>query len=128
MLDQDIAAEGEVMTLDGLTILALEDEPIIALVLEDLLEIAGARACLAETLDEAVTLLDTQEIQAAILDVNVQGQESYPVARLLAEQDIPFIFASGYGDARHPPEFANVPTTAKPYNLADLERAFASLD
>jgi DNA-binding NtrC family response regulator len=116
------------MTLDGLTILALEDEPIIALVLEDLLEMGGGRACVAETLEEAFALLDAQEIQAAILDVNVQGQESYPVARKLAEQDIPFIFASGYGDARHPPEFASVPTTAKPYNLADLQRAFATLD
>ena len=115
------------MTLDGLTILALEDEPIIALVLEDLLEIGGARVCLAETLKEAFAMLHEKDIQAAILDVNVQGQESYPVARALVEQDIPFIFASGYGDARHPPEFATVPTAAKPYSLADLERAFALL-
>lgn len=115
------------MTLEGLTILAVEDEPIIGLVLEDLLETGGARALLAETLDQAFAMLESTGVDAAILDVNLQGQDSYPLARSLAERDVPFIFASGYGDARHPEEFAGVPTTAKPYSLADLERAFAGL-
>lgn len=115
------------MTLEGLNVLALEDEPIIALVLEDLLESIGARVCLAESLEDAFSLLDAREIHAAVLDVNLQGRDSYALARALAAQDIPFIFASGYGDAHHPPEFASVPTTSKPYDQRDLERAFAAV-
>jgi hypothetical protein len=59
--------------------------------------------------------------------VNLQGRDSYPLAALLTERGLPFIFASGYGDALHPDAFAGVPTTAKPYNLADLQAAFATL-
>jgi DNA-binding response OmpR family regulator len=127
MHDHRDIAEGALMKLEGLTILAVEDEPVISLVLEDLLESCGARPLVAETIDHAEALLDTMVIDAAILDVNLQGRDSYPLAALLTERGLPFIFATGYGDALHPGRFAGVPTTAKPYNLGDLEAAFAAL-
>ena len=57
------------------------------------------------------------------LDVNVHGTLSYAVAQLLAEREIPFIFATGYGDRSHPVEFADVPTVSKPYSADDICKA-----
>jgi DNA-binding response OmpR family regulator len=111
------------MIIDGATILVLEDEPIIGLALEDMLVSKGATVVYASRMEEAHEALAQSEIDAAILDVNVHGRMSYPVAASLAELTIPFIFATGYGDSSHPPEFRTVPTIAKPYSAAELEAA-----
>ena len=113
------------MMLSGTTILVLEDEPIIGLALEDMLMGEGAFVLLASGLEEARQMIASREIDSAILDVNVHGAQSYPVALLLAEQEVPFIFATGYGDRSHPSEFAGVPTIAKPYSLGDISSALA---
>lgn len=107
----------------GRRILIVEDEPIIALALEDMLADHGADVYLAERLDEAFMLFEREPVDAAILDVNVHGHRSYPLAQALLERRIPFIFATGYGDSSHPPEFCDIPTIAKPYRMADIERA-----
>ena len=111
------------MTLNGATILVLEDEPIIGLALEDILVSRGASVVYASRMEEAHEALEDAEIDAAILDVNVHGHMSYPVAASLTELAIPFIFATGYGDSSHPPEFRDVPTIAKPYSAVELEAA-----
>ena len=111
------------MILDGATILVLDDEPILGLALEDMLISKGATVVYASRMEEAHDALAEAEIDAAILDVNVHGNMSYPVAASLAELTIPFIFATGYGDSSHPPEFRAVPTIAKPYSAAELEAA-----
>jgi DNA-binding response OmpR family regulator len=111
------------MTIAGRTILVLEDEPVIALALEDLLLDGGAEPLSAGSLQAARELVASGGVDAAILDVNVNGEPSYPVARELAAAGIPFIFATGYGAAAHTAEFAGVPTVAKPYSLADIEAA-----
>lgn len=113
------------MSLAGSTILVLEDEPIIGLALEDMLTGEGAFVLLASGMEEARQLVASRRIDSAILDVNVHGVQSYPVALLLAERNVPFIFATGYGDRSHPPEFAGVPTIAKPYSLGDIQLAMA---
>ena len=113
------------MTLDGATILVLEDEPIIGLALEDMLVSLGATVVFASRMEEAHAALEEAKIDGAILDVNVHGHMSYPVAATLSELAIPFIFATGYGDSSHPAEFRAVPTIAKPYSAAELEAAFA---
>ena len=111
------------MILNGATILVLEDEPIIGLALEDMLVSRGATVVYASRMEEAHEALADAEIDAAILDVNVHGHMSYPVAASLTELSIPFIFATGYGDSSHPAEFRAVPTVAKPYSAAELEAA-----
>ena len=113
------------MTIEGATILVLEDEPIIGLALEDMLVTKGATVVYASRMEEAHEALAQSEIDAAILDVNVHGQMSYAVAASLTELTIPFIFATGYGDSSHPPEFRSVPTIAKPYSAAELEAALS---
>ena len=56
----------------------------------------------------------------------MHGLQSYPVASLLAERDVPFIFATGYGDRSHPTEFAGIPTISKPYSAEDIRLALGS--
>ena len=111
------------MTLDGATILILEDEPIIGLALEDMLSVQGASVLHASRIEEACDLIAQEQVDSAVLDVNVHGALSYPVAQILAEREIPFIFATGYGDRSHPPEFAGVPTVSKPYSADDIRKA-----
>lgn len=111
------------MTLDGACILVLEDEPVLAMALEDMLLDAGATPVVVDTLAQALATIGQHRFDAAILDVNVHGQMSYPVADTLAESAIPFVFATGYGEALHTSRFAEAPTVTKPYNVFDLLRA-----
>lgn len=111
------------MKLDGSRILILEDEPIIGLALEDMLQRQGAHVFFASGIEEACELIEAEPVQSAILDVNVHGTQSYPVASMLTERRIPLIFATGYGDRSHPDEFAKIPTISKPYSAEDIRKA-----
>lgn len=113
------------MTLAGKSILVLEDEHIIAFALEDMLLEKGARPQLASSVEQAHELLERTHFDGAILDVNIHGNSSYPVAKVIRERRIPFMFATGYGEALHPSEFADIPTISKPYNVLDIERLLA---
>lgn len=114
------------MNIGGSTILVVEDEPIIGFALEDMLTDEGATTVLAPSTETALSLLESERIDVAILDVNVHGKTTYALAELLRERHIPFIFATGYGAALHPEEFSGSPTITKPYNLGDIEKAMAS--
>lgn len=115
------------MILDGAHILILEDEPIIGLALEDMLRRQGATVLFASGIEEAREIIAAEPVESAILDVNVHGVQSYPIASLLAERNIPFIFATGYGDRSHPAEFAAIPTISKPYSADDIRKALDSV-
>ena len=108
------------------TMLIVEDEPIIAFGLEDILLSNGCgRVLLATHVDEAMHLVRTEPIKGAVLDVNIHGERSYPIAIELQRRSVPFIFATGYGDAEHPLEFADVPTVTKPYSGIAIRDALA---
>lgn len=107
----------------GATILLLEDEAIIAFALEDMLVADGANVVMAASLDEAEALIDEGGITSAVLDVNVHGEKSYGIGERLRSLDIPFVFATGYGDTSHPPEFAATPTVSKPYTHDQVKAA-----
>ena len=86
--------------LTGKRVLVLEDEPLIGIVLADILENAGC-VVLGPAYDvpQALNLLTTDEVDCAVLDVNLgSGQTSAPVADALEERAIPFMFATGYGE------------------------------
>lgn len=63
------------------------------------------------------------DFDAVILDVNLNGAETYPVAEALTERSIPFVFSTGYGAGGIPQGFRNVPVLGKPFERGDLERA-----
>ncbi|NNM75959.1 response regulator [Sphingomonas sp. ID1715] len=112
--------------LEGRAVLILEDEPVIGFALEDIVETIGGRVCgTAFRVAEALDMLRQHQCDAAILDVNIAGERSYPVADALAARNIPFIFATGYGDSEHPSRFAHAPTVTKPYGVEDIRVALA---
>ncbi|WP_165961098.1 response regulator [Qipengyuania sediminis] len=116
------------MTLAGRTVLILEDELIIAFALEDMLVDLGAEVRMASTVEEGFAQLgEAGSFSLAVLDVNVQGHKSYPVAEELQRRGVPLIFATGYGDAEHPSHFASTPTLTKPYNRHQLVQAIEGL-
>ena len=115
------------MTLSNRKVLILEDELIIAFALEDMLADLGAEVLMASSLEEAFAQLAESEVSLAVLDVNVHGAKSYPVAEQLVERGIPMIFATGYGDAEHPPHFAGAPTLTKPYSRQQLAQAIEEI-
>ena len=115
------------MTMDGLHFFILEDEPIIAFGLEDLLLEEGAKVSLATALDEAAEVIESASFDFAILDVNVRGEKSYGIARTLLDRDVPIMFATGYGDSAHSEGFENVPTVTKPYSMHQIKDAMKRL-
>lgn len=104
-------------------ILIVEDEALIAMHLEDLLSEMGHHvvACLARV-DEATTCAEQADIDFAILDINLGGVKSFPVAEVLRRRRIPFVFASGYGSDGLAEEFRDEVTLQKPYEPRQLER------
>lgn len=114
-------------TLAGRTILILEDELIIAFALEDMLTDLGATVLVASSIEEAHERVSDLEVSVAVLDVNVNGIKSYGFAETMVARGVPLIFATGYGDAEHPPEFIGAPTLTKPYNRAQLAEAIVAL-
>jgi CheY-like chemotaxis protein len=105
-------------------ILVLEDEPIIAFGLEDmLLEFGCTEVKVAARLPEARRIMAEERVDLAILDVNIHGEQSYPLADELAARRIPYFFASGYGDKAHPDRHRAVLTVTKPYSSDDIEAA-----
>ena len=108
-------------------ILIVEDEPLIAMMLEDFLEVLDKRA--AGTADSVATALEQLDgIDAAILDVNLRGGEkSTPVAEALAERGIPFVFATGGGEEGVDERFRDRPRLTKPFTMDGVAKALESL-
>ena len=114
--------------LNGRRILVVEDEVLIAMLLETALEDAG---CVVvgpfARLDEALEAARRGDFDAALLDVNLGGEKVFPVAELLAARNIPFLLLSGYGDKASPPGHADWPTIGKPFNTDELLLALGQL-
>jgi CheY-like chemotaxis protein len=114
--------------LTGLRVLAVEDESLVAMWLEDLLTDLGCRVVgPANTISSALTLLAQQPIQAAVLDINIAGEKVFPVADRLAALNVPFVFATGYGVSGVQDPHAHRPVIQKPYTMATLQRALESV-
>src|SRR5262245_47076779 len=109
-------------TLAGLRVLVIEDEPLVAMLAEDiLLEAQAQHVAIANDEPSARAILDIGGIDAAVIDVNLWGEPSFPIAARLRGQKIPFVFATGYGDqARLPFNLADVPVVTKPFPPGEL--------
>ncbi len=105
-------------------LLLVEDEALIALMLEDMVEGMGCAVTgLAPRVALGVAMAETGHFDAAILDVNVAGENVEPVAERLAAKGVPFIFATGYGEAGVPLRYRDRPVVAKPFRSEQLEAA-----
>lgn len=112
------------MTLAGTRVLVVEDEAMVAMLIEDFLVELGCKvAASAARLDAALEQARMQGIDVAVLDVNLAGQLSYPVASVLRTRGIPFVFATGYPPSNLPPEMQSAPVLSKPFTLQQLADA-----
>jgi CheY-like chemotaxis protein len=105
-------------------ILIVEDEPMIVMMVETFLQELGWNVVgVVDTLAQALAMARDADMDAALLDVNLNGLESFSVGDVLGERHIPFVFATGYGAKGIPDRFRGVPTLAKPYPCDELGRA-----
>ncbi|MFN3275375.1 MAG: response regulator [Paracoccus sp. (in: a-proteobacteria)] len=104
-------------------VLIVEDEALLALHLEDMLSELGHEVVgQAGRFDAAMQLARDGDFDFAILDVNVSGTKSFPIADILHERGIPFAFATGYGADGLSEKYRAFPILQKPYAQHDLER------
>jgi len=113
--------------IEGARIFVVEDESVITMLLQDMFdELHCEVVSLASRFQDALDKANTLSFEVAILDVNLNGQRTFPIAEALKARGVPFIFATGYGAAAVPENFRTAPVLQKPFRIADLERAVRS--
>lgn len=109
-------------------VLVVEDEYLIRMLLEDMLADLGyAVAAAVGSIAEARAHAATGDFSAAILDVNLEGQEIFPVADMLAARSLPFVFVTGYGERSLPERYRDRPALQKPFQAEQLDAALSEL-
>ena len=104
--------------LSGVKVLLVEDETLVAMLLEDMVaDLGGTVIASASRVGRALEVLNdpATTIDVAILDVNLGGEDAFPVAGALAERGVPFAFSTGYGNAGLPDPWRSRPTLQKPF-------------
>ncbi|MFC7736748.1 response regulator [Roseomonas sp. GCM10028921] len=115
-------------SLAGRRVLVVEDETLVAMLVEDTLADAGVQVLgPVATVSEALSVLESERPDLAVLDLNLAGETSEPVAERLMAMEVPFVVASGYGAAGLPQRLVGNPVLAKPYAPEDLTAALARL-
>ena len=122
------------LNLQGRRVLIVEDEALVAMMFEDVLLDAGAKVIgSASSVEEALLLIETAAaaggVNAATLDINLQGEMVSPVADHLAALGVPFVFTTGYGEGCDRGPHAAAPILAKtfgPDTLVDAVRNLAA--
>jgi CheY-like chemotaxis protein len=109
-----------------LRILVVEDEMLVAMNIEDMLLALGHEvAGLASRLQPALQLAQEGDFDLAMLDVNLAGETSFPVADILRQRGIPYLFATGYGIDGIEEGYRGAPVLQKPFRSRDLAGALA---
>ena len=111
--------------LSGRRVLLVEDEALVAMLLETILEDMG---CIpvgpAATVDDGLVMAaTTAPLDAALLDVNVAGRQVFPIAEALKARGVPFVFSTGYGESGLPDGWRGHPTVQKPFTEAAIREA-----
>jgi CheY-like chemotaxis protein len=101
--------------LKGRNILIVEDEVLVAMMMEDILLEQGCTPRVAGEQKEALACLDGGQFDAAILDVNLNGAASFPIAEALKSRGVPFVFSTGYDERVLREGFGEQPVIRKPF-------------
>jgi DNA-binding NtrC family response regulator len=118
MTEQNGANGSSNGVLTGIRVLLVEDETLVAMLLEDMIaDLGGTVVGSASRVGRALELVQDPGcgIDLAVLDVNLGGEEVFPVASALAERRVPFAFSTGYGNAGLPDAWRSRPTLQKPF-------------
>ncbi len=114
--------------LSGRRILVVEDEMVILLMVEDMLADLGCRSVTgAGTVTQAVSIVESKFFDAAMLDMNLGGEDSGPVADALSKRGVPFIYCTGNGHRDVREGFRDCAVLHKPFQDADLRVALTQL-
>ena len=107
--------------LTGHRVLVVEDEMLVLMMIEDMLADLGCESVTtAASVDQAVALIDGQVFEAAMLDMNLNGNDSHAVADALAARGVPFVFSTGYSE-HHPRDFhCDRTVLRKPFKYEEL--------
>jgi CheY-like chemotaxis protein len=109
-------------------VLVVEDEYLIRMLLEDMLEELGfGLAAAVGTIAEATEHANNGAFDVAVLDVNLDGREIYPVADILVQRGLPFIFVTGYGEGSLAEPYRDRPSLQKPFQAEQLKAALSGL-
>jgi CheY-like chemotaxis protein len=114
--------------LAGRRVLVVEDSPVVAEAADDMLRDMG---CVvvgpATTMAPALQMAGEEQLDAAIVDVNIRGGKAFPVLRILHGRAIPFLLTSGYADWTMPEEWQDQPRLPKPYTPNQLRESLVEL-
>ena len=114
--------------LAGRRILVVEDEVMVSWMLEDMLEDLGCAVVgPAARVDQALAIIDAETFDAAVLDVNLNGEKSYPIADKLMARGLPFVFSTGYGRKGLNDSYLECPLLQKPFKQSTLGDALGTL-
>lgn len=110
--------------LSGRRVLLVEDEALVAMLMETILEDMG---CVpvgpAATVEDGLAMATGEAIDAALLDVNVAGRQVFPIAEALKVRGVPFVFSTGYGEGGLPDEWRGHATVQKPFTESAIRDA-----
>jgi DNA-binding response OmpR family regulator len=113
--------------LSGLRVLVVDDDLIIGLLVQDTLVKCGCTvAGPFDNMPDALRSAETESLDAAVLDINIAGEEVFPVAEILERRQVPFLFISGYGQAAIPADRPHWLACTKPFRAADLVAMLAA--
>jgi CheY-like chemotaxis protein len=109
-------------------ILLVEDEYLIRMLLEDMLtDLGHTVAAAVGTIAEGKEMAANGDFDCAVLDVNLDGQEIFPVADILIKRNVPFVFVTGYGESSLPDAYRGRPALQKPFQTERLEQTLAAM-
>ena len=112
------------MTAGARRVLVVEDEVLVGMMIEEMLRALGHEiAALSTHLDEALALATTAAFDVALLDINLNGKQSFAVADAIRARGLPFLFATGYGSRILTAPYRDAPILQKPFSRDELRQA-----
>ncbi|MGO4409607.1 MULTISPECIES: response regulator [unclassified Brevundimonas] len=115
--------------LQGRRVLVVEDESLVAMLLETILDDMGCSVVGPESnVDDGLRAATGEaSLDAALLDVNVAGREVFPIAEALRARGVPFVFSTGYGESGLPEHWRGHPTIQKPFTESAIRDALMTV-
>jgi len=114
--------------LSGRRVLVVEDEMLVLIMMEDMLADLGCKSVTsAATVEKALALIDAQAFDVALLDMNLDGNDSHPVAEALSARGVPFVYSTGNTGQNLRDGYSDRPVLKKPYRYEELAAILASL-
>lgn len=111
---------------DGPSVLVVEDEALVAFMIEDMLGELGCRVGrIATRLQEGLSAAREGNFDFALLDVNLAGEKSFPIADILSCRGIPFAFVTGYGQRGVDARYSAVPVVQKPFQKSEIDQVLS---